>query len=73
MYEIEIRENGRTIDQASLKYLPNMGDIIGPMSYKGPVYLIKRVQYFPSSEVISLHVKSFANETVASLEIEGFK
>lgn len=73
MINVAIVENGRTIDHLELNYLPRKDDIISIGDYKAPYYLVKRVEHVVGFDFVNLHVIKFANQTMADIEIDGFR
>ncbi len=67
-----LRQNGRNIKSIDLHSIPRKGDIISVTDLKSPRYLVLRVEFYESSENITLHVKEFSNQLSATNNIDGF-
>lgn len=57
----------------SLPQIPSIGDIVSNADHKKPYYLVLRVEYVNRFNSVNLHVKEFANQIVASNNIDGFR
>lgn len=67
-----LRQNGRNVKNIELPAIPRRGDLISVVDLKLPIYLVLRVEFHERSEDITLHVKEFANQVSAIVDIDGF-
>ncbi|HAP22934.1 MAG TPA: hypothetical protein DCR08_03070 [Lactobacillus sp.] len=74
MFDCFLVVNGQnTGNTVSLPKIPSMGDVISNVDAKKPCYLVLRVEYVDGFDSVNLHVKEFANQIDASVNINGFR
>ncbi len=64
--------DGHSESSIDLSAVPHRGEIISNADPKKPVYLVHRVEHFPSDSV-NLHVQKFPNKIAAINAIDGFR
>lgn len=72
--KMDVRENGRHIDDIHLDFVPRIGDVI-TLGYKAPVYEVKCINLWNDSNNktnVSIHVTKYKNRLEAQMNIPGF-
>lgn len=73
MVRCMITVRGRLVEELTLPEVPRRGELVSNVNPKQPTYLVNRVEMFPNSETVTLHVQEFPNQIAAVIAIDGFR